>query len=70
MKTRLLFKYLESQGYFLKRSNKHVIYSNGTTSIAIPHDKNVSVGTLRDIMKAVHKDTRLANEVMKQLVRS
>lgn len=69
LKTRELIRYIEAKGYYLKRMSKHIIYSNGTLSVAIPHDKVVSPGTLRDVLSTVLGCKRLAKEaVMKGLM--
>lgn len=69
MKTKELVKWLEGKGFFWKKNSKHIIYSNGKYCVAVPHDRNVSPGTLRDILTIVHQDRTLANETMRQLLR-
>ena len=67
MKFKELHRYLNSRGYFIVRESKHHIYSNGHTSIAVPHTKLVSDGTLRDIFKAIYpNDFGLANKMMRE----
>lgn len=48
------------------RESKHHIYSNGSRSIAVPHCREVAIGTLRDIFKAIYpNDFGLANSQMR-----
>lgn len=51
MKQKDLIKMLASRGYHLKRSSKHLIYSNGVHCISVPHCKEVKSHTVSIIMK-------------------
>ena len=66
MKFKELHRYLNSRGYSIIRESGHHIYSNGVRSIAVPHHKVISDGTLRDIFKAIYpNDFGLANRMMR-----
>lgn len=66
MKFKELHTILMSKGYYIVRESKHHIYSNGSRSIAVPHCKEVAIGTLRDIFKAIYpNDPGLANREMR-----
>lgn len=66
MKFKDLHRLLMSKNYFIVRESKHHIYSNGSRSIAIPHSKEIALGTLRDVFKALYpNDLGLANRMMR-----
>lgn len=66
MKFKTLHSILTAKGYFIIRESKHHIYSNGSRSIAVPHTKEVAIGTLRDIFKSIYPNNpSLANEQMR-----
>jgi predicted RNA binding protein YcfA (HicA-like mRNA interferase family) len=46
-------KMLKQNGFTLLRSNGHSIYGNGRIRIALAHQKYVSPGVLRSVMKAI-----------------
>ena len=67
MKFKDLHRYLNQRGYFIVRHSKHIIYSNNSRTLAVPHTKTISDGTLRDIFKIVYpNDPGLANRMMRQ----
>lgn len=67
MKFKDLHRLLNLRGYMIVRESKHHIYSNGHATIAVPHTKEVSVGTLRDIFKVIYpNDFGLANRMMRE----
>ncbi len=69
MKFKDLHRYLNERGYFIIRESGHHIYSNGHSTIAVPHTKVVSTGTLRDIFKIIYpNDFGLANRMMRDLL--
>lgn len=51
MKLKDLIKILESNGFYLKRSGKHLAYSNGTVTVFVPHHKEVKSWTVNKIRK-------------------
>lgn len=66
MKYRELHRLLQEYKFFIVRYNKHIIYSNGTTNVAVPHTKIIATGTLRDIFKILHpNDPGMANKQMR-----
>ena len=46
---RQLLKELQANGYSHVRTNKHIIYSNGTITLHIPNHDKVSIGILRQL---------------------
>lgn len=52
MKTKDLEKILIERGYWVSRYSKHVIWTNGSRTIAIPHQKEVN----RMICKKILRD--------------
>ncbi len=50
MKTKDFERLLKKHNFVLTRSNGHKTYSNGQYQIAIPHDREVSVGIVREFM--------------------
>lgn len=61
-----LHRYLNDRGYYIIRESKHRIYSNGHSTIAVPHARQISDGTLRDIFKVIFpNDFGLANREMR-----
>ena len=66
MKYKVLIQVLSSHGFVLVRESKHHIYGNGTVTVAIPHTRDVAIGTLRDIFKVMYpNDFGLANKMMR-----
>ena len=66
MKFKDLHRLLMSRGYMIVRESKHHVYSNGHNTIAVPHTRVVSTGTLRDIFKMLYpNDFGLANRMMR-----
>lgn len=66
MKFKDLHRLLNERGYFIVRESGHHIYSNGHGIIAVPHTKDVSIGTLRDVFKRLYpNDFGLANREMR-----
>ena len=66
MKFKVLHAILMSKGYLIVRESKHHIYSNGARTIAVPHTKEVAIGTLRDIFKIMYpNDFGTANREMR-----
>ncbi len=52
MRTKDFIRLLETNGYRLVRSNGHKVYANALgQSIAIPHDKTISVGIVRQFTR-------------------
>lgn len=51
MKHKEMLKILERNGYQLKRSNKHMIYTNGVNTVAVPHAKVLSIGLCRRLLQ-------------------
>lgn len=69
MKFKELHSMLMSKGYYIVRESKHHIYSNGARSIPVPHCKEVAIGTLRDIFKAIYPNNPgLANKEMRNIL--
>lgn len=56
MKNRELIKILEQNGFQFKRSNGHMIYSNGTKTIALPHHTQHSRGLARRLLQQMGID--------------
>lgn len=67
MKARELIKILKDNGYFLIRANGHLIYGNGFKTIPVPHHKDISTGTLRDIFTILTGSREAANLKMRYL---
>lgn len=67
MKYRVLHSILVSHGYNVSRMSKHIIYSNNKGgTIAVPHSRDIAVGTLRDIYKLLYPgNLGLANKQMR-----
>lgn len=66
MKFKELHRLLLERGYLIVRESKHHIYSNGHHTIAVPHSKDIAVGTLRDVFKIMYpNDFGLANRQMR-----
>ena len=66
MKYKELHRYLNQRGYYIIRNSKHIIYSNGSRTLAVPHTTLISDGTLRDIFKIIYpNDFGLANREMR-----
>lgn len=66
MKFKMLHTILMSKGYFIVRESKHHIYSNGSRCIAVPHAKEIAIGTLRNIYKQMFPNSiDTANKAMK-----
>lgn len=67
MKYRDLHRYLMARNYQIIRESGHHIYSNGHYSIAVPHCKEVAIGTLRDVFKQLYRnDINTANYQMRK----
>lgn len=67
VKFRALHAILMARGYMIVRESKHKIYSNGHYNIAVPHSKDIAIGTIRDIFKILYpNDIQLANKQMRQ----
>lgn len=69
MRFKELHIFLMAKGYYIVRESKHHIYSNGSRSIPVPHCKEIAVGTLCDIFKAVYPNNPgLANKEMRNIL--
>ena len=67
MKFKELHVLLMSRGYYIIRESKHHIYSNGHNTIAVPHAKDIAIGTLRDIFKIMYPNSfDTANKQMRE----
>lgn len=55
MSFREVVKIVEQAGFTLGRSSKHIIYVKNGIHLAIPHTREVSPGTLRDILRQIKK---------------
>ncbi len=67
MKFKELHRYLNQRGYVIVRESGHHIYSNGHSTIAVPHCGLIAPGTLRDIFKIIYpNDFGLANAEMRK----
>jgi len=55
MKQKDLIKEVERHGFNLVRNGEHKVYSNGTTTIIIPHSKTISSGLVHQTYKALKK---------------
>ena len=51
MKLKELIRKLEDGGYYLARQSGHMIYSNGTVSVAVPRHLFVNGKTVHFILK-------------------
>ena len=51
MKTKLIERLLEENGFYLKRANKHRIFSNGYVTIPLPYGSTISPGLGKAIIK-------------------
>jgi predicted RNA binding protein YcfA (HicA-like mRNA interferase family) len=67
LKQRELITYLKSLGFSEARSGKHIIYSNGVLSVAVPHHKDITVGTLRDILTTALGSRENAKQAMRNM---
>ena len=52
MKLRDLIRELESLGFRLVRSGKHLVYGKGSVTVAVPHNNQVNRYTAKAILKA------------------
>ena len=68
MKYRELVQILALHGFTLMRESKHHIYGNSSgITIAIPHCREVAIGTLRDIFKLLYPESLgEANKAMRK----
>lgn len=53
MKLRDLIKELERAGWSLIRNGKHMVYGNGSKTVAVPYNKDINKYTAKAILKAV-----------------
>lgn len=67
MRYKDLHRLLGSYGYEISRMSKHIIYTNGLKSLSVPHTKEVSTGTLRDILTVVTGDRESAKALMREV---
>lgn len=51
MKFRELVRLLEDNGFYFKKNSKHVIYTNGSVCVAVPHTRIVNGKTAHFILK-------------------
>lgn len=54
MKSKTLIRMIARLGYALIRSNKHDIYSNGTTTVILPQHKTVDKHIAKQTLKLVN----------------
>ena len=55
MKTREVIELLEQNGFVLIRSNGHSIYGKGAVRIALAHQRLVTPGVMRSVLKAINQ---------------
>jgi len=55
MKQKELIKEVERHGFVLIRQGEHKVYSNGVTTIIIPHSKTISSGLVHQTYKTLKK---------------
>jgi predicted RNA binding protein YcfA (HicA-like mRNA interferase family) len=60
MKYKNLERILYQEGFVHCRFSKHIIFEKGSWKIAVPHTREVSPGTLRDIFKIVEQSKKVA----------
>ncbi len=53
MRLKDIVSLLESNGFVLLRSNGHMVYGNGSVTVALAHDRNVSPGVVRQVFRAI-----------------
>ena len=53
MKQRDLIQILESKGYYLIRKSAHLVFSNQSLSVVVPHHKMVNKFTARKVLKQI-----------------
>ncbi len=53
MKTKDIERVLAENGYCLVRNSKHKIYSNGTSTVAVPHTNEVNKMLSKHILKQI-----------------
>lgn len=51
MKTKVLGRILIEKGYWVARYSKHVIWTNGIKTVAVPHQKEVNRMLCKRIIK-------------------
>lgn len=49
--TKEFIRILNQNGFYMVRSNKHMIFSNGTQTVAVPHTKVVNNMLAKRLMK-------------------
>lgn len=64
MKRKEVEKILKEYGYTLIRSNKHMIYSNGKISVAVPNHMDYSRGLTRRILQQAMIDSKVIKELV------
>lgn len=55
MRQKDLIKEVERHGFVLIRNGEHKVFSNGTTTLIIPHSKTISSGLVHQTYKAFKK---------------
>lgn len=60
MKTVDFERLLSSSGFVLVKSSKHKIWSNGTKTVAVPHDKQINRMIARRILKEIGYQQRVS----------
>ena len=50
MKQRDVIRILIKNGFIISRSSKHLIYTNGKVTVAVPHQKELSKGLTRRLL--------------------
>lgn len=64
MKRKEMERILRSYGFFLVRTNKHLIYSNGVISVALPSRAQYTKGLSRRVLQQAKLDKVLIKELL------
>lgn len=51
MKTRDIFKFLTEQGFWFLRNSSHVLFTDGTDVLSVPHHREINIFLAKKIMK-------------------
>lgn len=64
LKTNEVIKVLNAHNFVLVRSNKHLIYSNGSFTVAVPHGRVCSRGLIRRLLTQAGLEKSLIKSII------
>lgn len=64
MKNREIVRILESHNFRFVRSNRHMLYSNGLLTVAVPHHKQCSKGLARRIFQQAGLNKEIIQQIL------